>query len=228
VLSAFLLAAVLLSSCAGKPATPRSITVPGEGKVLIAPDVVTVNLGIQTHDADVQKAVADNNQTAAAIMAAARNVGVSDADMQTAYFNVYPSTVYDEFGNPTDQITYNVDNNLSVRLRDVTKLSELLQHAVDAGASNIYGVTFAISDTAAAEEQARTLAMNDALARAGQIAVTTGLVLGDPITISSGVLLPQPVYYGNAAYGVGGGGGPPVSTGMNTVTANVTVTYAVR
>jgi hypothetical protein len=227
--SAFLLTAVLLAGCVGQPNTERSITVPGEGSVQVAPDTVTVNLGVQTNNADVQQAVAENNRIAAAIMEAARQVGVADADMQTAYFTVYPQSNYDQFGALTDQVTYLVDNNLSVRLRDVGRLSELLQNAVDAGATNIYGVTFSIADTTAAEVEARTEAMTDAQARAALIAVDAGLKLGEPITISTGVTLPQPVYYAAApAMGMGGGGGPPVSTGTNTVTVNVTVSYAVR
>ena len=228
VLSAILLTAVLLAGCAAQPKTARSITVPGEGSVQVAPDVVTVNLGVQTRNADVQRAVAENNRTASAIMDAARQVGVADADMQTAYFSVYPQSEYDQFGVLTDQVTYFVDNNLSVRLRDVAKLSELLQNAVDAGATNIYGVTFAIADTSAAEVDARAEAMADAQARAAQIAVNAGLMLGETISISTGVTLPPSYYYGAAAYGIGGGGGPPVSTGMNSVTVNVTVIFAVR
>ncbi len=229
VLSIFLLTAALLAGCVGQPGAERSVTVPGEGNVQIAPDVVTVNLGIQTRNDDVQIAVARNNRIAAAIMDAARQSGVSDADMQTAYFTVYPQSEYDQFGVPTEQVIYYVDNNLSVRLRDVDKLSELLQSAVDAGATNIYGVAFSIADTSAAEDEARAEAMADAQARAAQIAVGAGLTLGELITASSGVIQPPPFYYGAPAYGMGGGGdGPPVSTGTNTVTVNVTVTYAVR
>lgn len=228
VLSAFLLTAVLLAGCVGQAKTERSITVPGDGVVQLAPDVVTVNLGVQSRNADVQRAVAENNRLAAAIMDAARQVGVADADMQTAYFTVYPQSEYDQFGVLTDQVTYFVDNNLSVRLRDVAKLSELLQNAVDAGATNIYGVTFDIADTSAAEAVARAEAMADAQARAALIAVSAGLTLGEPISISTGVTLPQPYFYGARADGIGGGGGPPVSTGTNTVTVNVTVSYAVR
>jgi len=228
VLSVILLTAVLLAGCVGQPKAERSITVPGEGSVQVAPDVVTVNLGVQTRNADVQRAVAENNRTASAIMDAARQVGVADADMQTAYFSVYPQSEYDQFGVLTDKVTYFVDNNLSVRLRDVAKLSELLQNAVDAGATNIYGVTFALADTSAAEVDARAEAMADAQARAAQIAVNAGLTLGETISISTGVIYPEPIYYGAAAYGIGGGGGPPVSTGMNSVTVNVTVIFAVR
>ena len=228
VLSVLLLSAVLLTGCVGQAKSDRSITVPGDGSVQVAPDVVTVNLGVQTRNADVQRAVAENNRIASAIMEAARQVGVADADMQTAYFSVYPQSEYDQFGVLTDQVTYFVDNNLSVRLRDVAKLSELLQNAVDAGATNIYGVTFAIADTSAAEVDARAEAMADAQARAAQIAVSAGLTLGETISISTGVTYPEPYYYGAAGYGMGGGGGPPVSTGMNTVMVNVTVSYAVR
>jgi hypothetical protein len=217
-----------MTGCVARPGTERSITVPGEGLVQVAPDVVTVNLGVQTRNADVQRAVSENNRIASAIMDAARMVGVAEADMQTAYFTVYPQSDYDQFGVLTDQVTYFVDNNLSVRLRDVAKLSELLQNAVDAGATNIYGVTFAIADTSAAETEARAKAIADAQARAALIAVNAGLTLGEPLTISTGVTYPEQFYYGAPAYGMGGGGGPPVSTGMNTVTVNVTVSYAVR
>jgi uncharacterized protein YggE len=228
LLSTLLVPAVLLAGCAAPQATERAITVPGEGSVQVAPDVVTVNLGVQTRNSNVQQAVNENNRIAAAIMEAARAIGVADADMQTAYFSVYPQTGYDPFGVPNQETTYLVDNNLAVRLRDVTRLSELLQDAVDAGATNIYGVSFVISDTAAAEEEARAEAMADALSRAAQIAVDAGLTLGEPITISTGMTLPQPIFYA-PAYGVGGGGeGPPVSAGMNTVTVHVTVSYAVR
>jgi uncharacterized protein YggE len=227
VLSVLLLSAALLAGCVGRGSEP-SITVPGDGKVQVAPDVVTVNLGVQTRNANVQQAVAENNRTAAAIMDAARQVGVADSDMQTAYFTVYPQSEYDQFGVLTDQVTYFVDNNLSVRLRDVSRLSELLQNAVDAGATNIYGVTFAVADTSAAEVEARAEAMRDALARAALIAADAGLTLGEPISISTGVTYPQPYFYGEGAMGMGGGGGPPVSTGTNTIEVNVTVSYAVR
>jgi hypothetical protein len=228
VLSVLLLSAVLLTGCVGQAKSDRSITVPGDGSVQVAPDVVTVNLGVQTRNADVQRAVAENNRIASAIMEAARQVGVADADMQTAYFSVYPQSEYDQFGVLTDEVTYFVDNNLSVRLRDVSRLSELLQNAVNAGATNIYGVSFAIADTSAAEAEARAEAMADAQARATQIAGDAGLTLGEPISISTGVTYPEPYYYGAAAYGMGGGGGPPVSTGTNTVTVNVSVSYAVQ
>src|SRR3972149_1825020 len=100
-----LLAAAWLAGCAVLNPTERSITVPGRGEVLVAPDVVSVNLGVQTRNADVAAAVEENNLVAAAIMEAARQMGVADSDMQTSYFSVYPQPVYDQFGGLTGQAT---------------------------------------------------------------------------------------------------------------------------
>jgi len=230
-LSILLLSGAFLAGCAVLNPAERSITVPGHGEVLVAPDVVSVTLGIQTRDADVAAAVRENNQVAAAIIEAARQMGVADSDMQTTYFSVYPQTGYNQFGVITDEVTYYVDNNLTVKLRDVDQLSKLLQNSVNAGATNIYGVTFSIAETAAAEDEARTEAMGDALSRAAQIAVDAGVILGDPITISTGVTLPAPQpYYAALGYGMGGGGGegPPVSVGTNKVAVDVTVSYSIR
>ncbi len=230
-LSILLLSGALLAGCAAAKPAERSITVPGHGEVSVAPDLVSVTLGVQTRDADVAAAVRENNQVAAAILEAARQLGVADSDMQTTYFSVYPQTGYNQFGMITDQVTYYVDNNLTVKLRDVDQLSKLLQDSVNAGATNIYGVTFSIAETAAAEDEARTEAMADALSRAAQIAVDSGVILGDPITISTGVSFPVPQpYYAAPAYGMGGGGGeaPPVSVGTNKVAVDVTVSYSIR
>jgi uncharacterized protein YggE len=221
--------AVLLAGCSTPSETVTAITVSGTGEVSVPPDVVTVTVGVQTHNRDVTTAVHENNAVAAAIMDAARQSGVSDADMQTTYFNVYPQREYDSFGQPTGQVTYLVDNNLTVKLRDVGRLSELLQGAVDAGATNIYGVTFAISDSSQQEAAARDQAMADALDQAQKIAAQMGVRLGEPIMISTGTTIPVPTpYFGEAAMGIGGGGGPPIATGANKVTVNVTVSYAFR
>jgi len=225
-----LLAAALLAGCAALNPTERSITVSGRGEVLVAPDVVSVTLGVQTRDTNVAAAVGENNRVAAGVMEAARQVGVADSDMQTTYFSVSAQSKYDQFGVLTDEVTYLVDNNLTVRLRDVERLSELLQDSVDAGATNIYGVTFSTAESTAAEVEARAEAMADAQGRAEQIAADAGLTLGEPITISTGVSLPVPlIYYGAPAFGMGGGGdGPPISSGTNTVTVDVTVSYTLR
>lgn len=223
-----LVVALALGGCSALAAPDRTLTVSGSGTARVTPDVASVTLGIQTRHDDVAQAVADNNIVAARIMEAARGVGVGDADMRTVYFSVYAQPKYDEFGSPSGEVSYMVDNSLEVRLRDVSKLSDLLQAAVNAGANSIYGVNFMVADTRAAEDEARGEALGDARERADELAAAAGLTLGGIQSVSTGAFAspPQPYYPG---YGMGGGGeGVPTQPGTMEVSVQVTVVYQVR
>jgi uncharacterized protein YggE len=222
-----LAAALTLGGCSALAAADRTLTVSGSGTARVTPDVVSVTLGIQTRDDDVAQAVEQNNVVAARIMDAARGLGVGDADMRTVYFSVYAQPKYDEFGSPSGGVSYLVDNSLEVRLRDVAKLSDLLQDAVNAGANSIYGVNFTVADTSAAEDEARTEALGDAGERAEELAAAAGLTLGGIQSISTSPFgVPQPYYPG---FGMGGGGeGVPTQPGSLEVSVQVTVVYQVR
>lgn len=229
ILTILLLASLVLSGCSALTGVPaRTLTVTGNGTATVAPDVATVTLGIQTRHDLVAQAVAQNNTVATRIMNAARGVGVSNADMRTAYFSVYSQPKYDEFGSPTGEVSYFVDNSLEVRLRDVSKLSDLLQAAVNAGANSIYGINFSVADTKAAEDEARGEAIGDARTRADELAAAAGVSLGEIVSVTTGTFgyPPQPYY---PAFGMGGGGdGPPTQPGTLEVSAQVTVVYEVK
>jgi hypothetical protein len=223
---------LILAACASAPDAYRAnpgLTVIGTGSVKLTPDIATVNLGIQTQNRNVGQAVAQNSTIAARVLEAIGALGVDPADIQTTYFSVWGQPVYDDFGNPTGESTYFADNTVTVTVRQVDRLGEILQEAVDAGANTIHGVTFNVSDPSQAQEEARDSAMADARAKAEQMAAGAGATLGEPMSISTSISLP-PVPYYPAYYGLGGGGGegPPVSTGSYEVQVQVTVTYAIR
>ncbi len=229
ILTILLLASLVLSGCSALTGAPeRTLTVTGNGTATVSPDVASVTLGIQTRHDLVAQAVTQNNAVAVRIMDAARGVGVTDADMRTAYFSVYSQPKYDEFGSPTGEVSYFVDNSLEVRLRDVTKLSDLLQTAVNAGANSIYGINFSVADTKAAEDQARDEAIGDARGRADELAALAGVSLGKIVSVTTGAYgYPAQPYY--PAYGVGGGGdAPPTQAGSLEVSVQVTVVYEVQ
>jgi uncharacterized protein YggE len=224
-----LLAALVLTGCSAlSPAPDRTLTVTGSGTTKVTPDVVSVTLGIQTRNDDVAQAVAENNVVAGRIMDASRSIGVADADMRTIYFSVSSQPKYDEFGSPTGEVSFFVDNSLQVTLRDVSKLSDLLQTAIDAGANSIYGVNFSVADTKAAEDEARHKAVADAQARATELAGVAGVTLGAIQTVTTNFSAVPIPYYGMAADGMGGGGGPPTQPGSLEVSVQVTIIYNVR
>lgn len=229
--SALLVAAVLLTACsASAPATgtpTRTLSVSGSGKVSAEPDKVTISVGVQTHGDDVVLAVADNNRQSSAVRDAILQAGVSPADLQTTYFSVWNTPVYDANGSPTGLVTYTVDNTLTATLRDPSRLGAMLQAALGAGANNIQGISFGVSETKPFEDEARQKAMDDAQARAEMMATAAGVRLGKLTSISTSVWYPQPMasYAYGMGMGGGGGGAPPISSGMAEIEASVNLIY---
>lgn len=229
LLPLFLVVSLVASACgavSGGTAT-RALTVMGTGSVSVTPDIVIVSLGVQTVGPDIARAVAQNNDAASAVQAAAGELGVAPEDMRTTYFYVSTQQQYDEFGNVTGEVTYWVDNTITVTLRDTSKLGDLLEAAVDAGANSISGVSFSVDDPSQAEDEARQEAVEDARQRAEMLATAAGATLGELVSISTGGVSGPIPYYGEFGLG-GGGGGVPISPGTTEVTVQVTAVYALR
>ncbi|GAB4460353.1 MAG: SIMPL domain-containing protein [Anaerolineae bacterium] len=203
----------------------NTITVRGFGKAFGAPDVALVRLGANVMNADIGGAVAEVNRIMTAVRDALRNAGVAEEDLQTAGFNVWSEDRFDpQAGAPTGERVFRAENTLLVTVRDVTALESVIDAALDAGATNVFGLNFSIDDTASLEREARVMALEDARARAEQIAQALGVTLGEAITVDEtyrGGSSPQPF----AAQGLGGGGGPLIEEGQLAVGVDVTVTY---
>jgi uncharacterized protein YggE len=211
-------------SALGAPNEPRTIAVTGIGTVHLPPDVVYVNLGVQTRGTDIGETVRENNRLAEAVTAAVKEAGVAEEDIQTSYFNVSTQPMYDQFGNPTSEITYWVDNTLMVALRQVGGLGDLLQKALNAGANSVQGVTYSVDDPEAAFAGARTEALEDARRQAEQLATGAGATLGPILSLSesSGGGSPYPSTFDKGAAGV------PTVPGTLEYQISVYVTYTLR
>lgn len=231
LLPLLVVAGVLLAGCSASaaPEAMPQLTVSGTGLVRVTPDIATINLGVATQDMDVAQAVAANNLTAEAIANAVKGLGVKPEDVRTAYFNVSPQPQYDQTGMPTGQTTYWVNNTLVITLRQVDQLGALLQAAVDAGANNINGVSFDLSDKSQAEEQARQAAIADAQQRAARLASAAGATLGQIVSIYTGGYSYGMVNYAEAAPSASGGGADvPIAPGTFDVRIDVTVAYTLK
>lgn len=227
-----MLAALLLAACgpvAGGSEYRNSLSVTGVGQVSLAPDIAYVSVGVRTESSDVSTAVSENAAEVQKVMAVLRNAGVEDKDLQTNNFSVYSNDQYDFEGNRSGTL-YNVDNTVYVTVRDLSRLGELLDDAVGAGANSIWGVQFDISDRSAAESEARDMAVAEAQTQAKELAVVADVTLGDVITVSyspsgDGFYYPQ--------YGVGGGGAADQAStsiipGLINISVSVSLTYEIR
>lgn len=221
----------LLAAC-GPAATPssaddyRSMNVNGTGQVTVVPDMATINIGVRTEADGVNQALEDNTAQANAIAETLQEMGVAEKDIQTANFNVFPNERYDPATGQSSGTYYVVENTVNVTVRDLTLLGDILTAVVNAGANNIYGVNFNVSDREAAIEEARKLAIQDAQAKAQSIAEAAGVQLGDLMNISvysSGG--PRPYF---DAKGGMGESAVPIAAGTLVIAMEANLTYQIK
>ncbi len=212
----------------GDPTT-GGITVVGVGQAAGTPDVVQISVGVQTDGPDLKQAMSDNSSKMNTLLAALKAAGIADKDLRTTNFSVSvenpPAGAVK--GTDTSGTIYHVNNQVDATVRDVSKLSDILDKAVASGANNIYGVNFSISDPSKLVDDARTQAVADAKTRAEKLAQLEGVTLGNVISVQEVTNSAVPMYSAPMAYGIGGGGAP-IQSGQQNVTVNVQVTYAIK
>jgi len=227
-----LIAAVVLSACSASvqfgQAQPRTISVTGNSEVILAPDIAYVSIGVHTEAKTAKDAVATNNTQSQAVIDAIKGQGVDPKDIQTTNFSVYQQEKFAPTGESLGTY-FMTDNTVYVTVRDITKIGDILDASVSAGANSIYGITFDVKDKEAAMASGRDEAMVDAQTQAEQLATAAGVTLGDVQNISYYSSYPSPIYYDNKAMGMGGGGqSVPISPGQMTLTVSVSVTYYIK
>jgi uncharacterized protein YggE len=191
------LAPVALAAMLATPALADNITLSGTGTVRAAPDMATVNTGVTTQAETAREALDANTAAMADLIAALREAGLENRDIQTSDFSVSPQYVYsdqrDENGYtlPPEIQGYQVSNSVTIVVRDLDILGAVLDQAVTVGANTINGVSFEVADTDKLEEEARKLAVADAVAKAETYAMAAGIALGSIESITE-VDLPQP------------------------------------
>ncbi len=206
----------------------RTITVVGEGEVKVAPDIARVNIGVDVMRPSVREASDANQVLIDSVLKAVQAVGVEKADIQTSGFSVSAERYGANGPLPEDEVNYRVSNNVTVTVRDLTKVSKVLDAAILAGANNIYGVEFALDDSRVAQSEARKTAVADAKARAEDLAMLTGVEVGEVVSVSE-------VIGNNAIYGafrenvmaLGSGNGTPIQPGQFNLTLQLQVVYAI-
>jgi uncharacterized protein YggE len=164
--------------------TIRSITVEGIGRASSAPDLVSITLGAETISTNLDDAVAQIRTRIAAITSAMIELGVFPYDMQASGIDVQPQDLLDSrSGGVSGQLVYRVRGTLSVIMRDIGQIEELLNSAVTAGANIIGEFRYGVTAITALEAAARTAAIESARDRATQLAAGLGLTVGVPLTV---------------------------------------------
>lgn len=200
------------------------ITVQGIGNIAVAPDQAMISGGVISEAATAAEALAANSKALAGMVEKLKAAGVAEKDMQTNGFSVQPK--YTDYGK-TDKAPvidgYQVSNSISIKVRDMAKLGELLDAMVASGSNAINGVSFIVSDADKRSDDARKAAVADARRKAELYAAAAGVKLGKVLSMSEGgAAVPQPMYRMAA---MSAEAMPPMLSGEETLSASVTIVY---
>jgi uncharacterized protein YggE len=186
MLRTILLASSLLtpvaSNAAEPPASGTLLKVSATGEVHRAPDVAQLGVGVVTEALDAKAALAANATQMTKVIDAVKRAGVAERDVQTTGVSLQPQYAYRE--NQVPKITgYQAHNRVSVKVRDMAKVGDVLDAFVAAGANQIDGPSFTLDQPEAALDEARRVALEQARARAAMYAKTLGLGVKRIVTI---------------------------------------------
>lgn len=207
------------------------IWVSGQGKITVAPDIATLTLGVSAQAATVADAQAQAATAMNKVMAALTGNGVAQKDIKTQYFNIQQVTRYDKDTQKEVVIGYRVSNTVTAKVRAMDKVGTVIDAVAAAGGdlTRVNGISFSVDQPEKYYAQARELAMNDAKAKAEQMASLGGVKLGGPTYVTENAYYP-PVPYPMGAYKSEAAPAPttPISPGETDIILNVQVTYAIQ
>jgi len=153
----------------------------GRAVVEVAPDYVTVNIGVSSNAPSPTAALDQNSAAARKIIDFSKKFGVEERDIQTDSINLSPvfKTVRDPSGATRQESNgYAASNTVRVKLADLSRLGTFMRQTLDQGATNIGGVNFGIANPEKAADEARTLAVEDAVRQAERLAAAAKVKLG--------------------------------------------------
>lgn len=211
---------------------PR-IVVTGQGSVDVAPDMAVLGLTV-TREADTARdALSANSAAMAEVLAAMQAQGIDQRDLQTSNFSIQPKYVYPPRkssgeGEPPRIVGYMVRNSLNVRVRDISKVGAVLDQSVSLGVNEGGNILFTNDDPSVPMAQARTRAMQDAIARANTLAKAAGVKTGKLLEISEQSYNPGPMPIGRAEMVMArSADAVPVAAGENSYKVTVNVSFAI-
>src|SRR5882757_3679549 len=224
-LAAVALAAALLTVPAlAQVIPPAAISVTGEATVSVPPDLAEIDGGVTSEAKTAREASEANNAAMGKVLQALKGAGIEGKDIQTARLSLQPQSAPNRSG-PSAIAGYRASNRVTIRAHDVTKVAGVIDTLVGAGANEIGGIHFVVSQASKLLDEARERAVADARRKAEIYAKAAGVTLGEPLGISEeGSAVP--VFRGKVAAPMALNA--PVSPGEETLSVTVSVSWAIK
>ncbi|TSA44533.1 DUF541 domain-containing protein [bacterium] len=227
-----------------QPSSFRSFSVSGEGKVVAVPDVAQFDFSVVTEgEKNLGALQTENTKKMNKAIDFVKSNGVQDKDVKTQNYTISPR--YQSYNcyrplessvqpcPPAEIVGYTVSQNVQVKVRDFSKIGDILGGVVGAGANTVSQLQFTIDDPESIKSEARAEAIEKAKTKAEEVAKAGGFSVGRLLGIDE--YGQSPVYYG---YGAGSGDmmaksmesapTPAIEPGSQDVKISVTLRYEIR
>jgi len=217
-------ATLLATPAVAQPVPPAAISVTGEASVSVPPDLAQVDGGVTSDGKTAREASDTNNAAMGKVLLALKGAGIDEKDYQTSRLSLQPQYAPNRSG-PSPVVGYRASNRVTIRVRDMTKVANVIDVLVGAGANEVGGINFMVSQASKLLDDAREKAVADARRKADIYARAAGVTLGEPLSISeegSSV----PLYRGKMAAPMAAGA--QVAQGEETLSVTVSVTWAIK
>jgi len=236
-----------------QPSSFRSFSVTGDGKVVAVPDIAEFSFTVITEGGkDVSGLQTENTNKINKAIAFIKSKGVEDKDIKTSYYNVDPryqtyqcrtTPSYITSGSvpsveacpPASIVGYTITQSVDVKIRDFTKIGDVMSGVVTNGANQVGSLSFTIDDQTKVQNEARAQAIVKAKEQAQSIAKAGGFRVGQLLGISEGYNPYRSYSYDMAASnGIGGGmkaaiaPSPAIQAGSQEVSVTVTMQYEIE
>lgn len=222
------LSAAPAAAAAGDHPMKRTIVVTGLGEASRAPDMAYLTLGVDAEGPTASEALRKNSAQMEATLKSLRDAGVDKKDIQTSNLNVGAKYDYSRENQPPRIIGYQATNTVSVKLRNLDKAGAVIDKAVGVGANRLDSISFGFADPKPITNEARKAAVVDARERAALYADAAGVKLGEVINISDSYSAGPGPMPAMARMDMAESKSVPIMTGKSTMSASVTIVYAIE
>ncbi|WP_040675231.1 MULTISPECIES: SIMPL domain-containing protein [unclassified Nitrobacter] len=176
--------AALISRPAQADAPPPTISVTGEATISAPPDLAEIEAGVTTDAKTAREASEANNAAMSKVLAALKSAGIAEKDYQTSRLSLQPQYTNQNRSGPSVLSGYRATNRITVKLRDIAKMAGVIDAVTAAGANDIGGINFTVSNASKLLDHARAEAIADARRKAEIYAKAAGVSLGAPVSIA--------------------------------------------
>jgi uncharacterized protein len=207
----------------------RTVSISGHGEVRVVPDLAVITVGVTTQGQSAREALDANTKSMKTLLDTLKKAGIEDRDMATSNFSVGPRLDYgNNNGQPPKVVGYDVNNMVTITVRKIEDLGELLDVAVSTGSNTINGISFSVSKPDDHITEARKAAVADARKKADTYANAGGFKIGNILSINEGTAYQPPMPTWAKAGRAEASDAVPIAQGEQALSVDVSITYEIK